>query len=1067
MIVGMVCVLWGLSGDLRAADEPVDYLRSVKPIFTARCYTCHGALKQKNELRLDTVGLMKKGGETGPAIVPGNSGKSLLVHHITATEGARRMPPSSEGDGLKEREIAFIKSWIDQGANGPADEKPEVDPKDHWAFKTPLRPAIPEIRNPKSEIRNPIDAFIAAGLAKRKLIPQNQADRRVLLRRVYLDLIGLPPTREEQAAFLADDSADAYGKVVDRLLSSKQYGERWGRHWMDIWRYSDWWGLGQEVRNSQKHIWHWRDWIIESLNAEKGYDQMLREMLAADELYPTDLNRLRATGYLARSYFIFNRTTWLDEVVEHTSKAFLGLTFNCSKCHDHKYDPIAQKDYYQLRAFFEPYQVRTDMVPGEPDFAKDGIPRVFDCNLDAPTYLHVRGDEKQALMTRPLKPGLPAILSQGELHIKPVTLPPEGHNPGLRPFVLDNHLKAADRQVIAARAAVEQARKTLTEIEKKPLPAPEKPLPGKAAVQDDFTKARPELWEMKSGRWNYQGGKLVQQQDGDARGVLRLKAAPPGDFETRLKFTILGGQMWKSVGLTFDVAGDNEQLVYMSAVEGGSKLQISYKQGGTHVYPPGAAQNRSVKVNEAQEIHIRIRGTLVNVSVNGQHALTYRLPVPRRAGAMEIITYDARAAFTAFELKPLPVEVKLLETAPTGPPTNVEQARRAVTLAEKALAVSEATPAALRARAAADRGKQAANARELAREAARTEKALAVAVADEALAKAEQTKDEKKIVPARTALAAARKARENPGEAYTPLALRGSLKTPESNLETQASKDKPYPTTSTGRRSALAVWMTDPRHPLTARVAINHIWARHMGRPLVPTVFDFGRKGQPPTHPELLDWLTTELVQNRWSMKHIHRLIVTSNTYRMSSSGARPQAADAENRWYWRMNPVRMEAQVIRDTLLHLAGELDLTVGGPSIPVNDETTRRRSLYYVHSHNEHNKFLSTFDDASVLECYRRAESVVPQQALALENSKLALTTAEKVARRLGELPDMAFVRAAFETVLGNMPTAEEQSECEKALKELIDAAGKRPDAVLRARANFVHALLNHNDYITIR
>ena len=183
--------------------------------------------------------------------------------------------------------------------------------------------------------------------------------------------------------------------MVDRLLASQQYGERWGRHWMDVWRYSDWWGLGAEVRNSQKHIWHWRDWIIESLNADKGYDQMVREMLAADELYPNDLDRLRATGFLARQYFLFNRNTWLDETVEHTGKAFLGLTINCANCHDHKYDPISQIDYYRFRAFFEPYQVRTDQLPGEVDFEKDGIPRVFDCNLDAPTYRFVRGDEKR------------------------------------------------------------------------------------------------------------------------------------------------------------------------------------------------------------------------------------------------------------------------------------------------------------------------------------------------------------------------------------------------------------------------------------------------------------------------------------------------------------------------------------------------------------------------------------------------------------------------------------------------------------------------------------------------
>ena len=239
------------------------------------------------------------------------------------------------------------------------------------------------------------------------------ADPRVWLRRVSIDLIGLPPTREEIEAFVIDESTDAQGKVVARLLDSPQYGERWGRHWMDIWRYSDWWGLGADVRNSQKHIWHWRDWIVESLNADKGYDQMLREMLAADELYPDDPDRLRASGFLARQYFKFNRTSWLDETVEHTSKAMLGLTFNCAKCHDHKYDPIAQVDYYRLRAVFEPYQVRTDAVPGELDFEKDGLPRAFDCNLDAPTYVHIRGDDRNPDKAHPLTPGFPAFLPPG------------------------------------------------------------------------------------------------------------------------------------------------------------------------------------------------------------------------------------------------------------------------------------------------------------------------------------------------------------------------------------------------------------------------------------------------------------------------------------------------------------------------------------------------------------------------------------------------------------------------------------------------------------------------------
>ena len=238
---------------------------------------------------------------------------------------------------------------------------------------------------------------------------------------------------------------------------------------------------------------------------------------------------------------------------------------------------------------------------------------------------------------------------------------------------------------------------------------------------------------------------------------------------------------------------------------------------------------------------------------------------------------------------------------------------------------------------------------------------------------------EKKLATAKTALEAARKAIDQPGESYTPLI--GARKTLESNLETEDSRGKPFPTTSTGRRSALARWITDPRHPLVARVAVNHLWSRHFGRPLVPTVFDFGRKGTPPTHPELLDWLADRAwSRHDWSMKQIPIASSSRRTrnpasyvHRAPGVANETLATDPDNHYYWRANPIRMEAQLVRDSLLTLAGELDLTLGGPSIPVNNETSRRRSLYFVHSHNEHQKFLSTFDDASVLECYRRAES----------------------------------------------------------------------------------------------
>jgi hypothetical protein len=1066
------------------AAEKVDYVRAVKPILTARCYACHGALQQKNDLRLDTVTLMKKGGENGPAIVPGNSAESLLLAHVTGANG-KRMPPASEGEGLKKHEIALIRAWIEQGATGPVDEIPETDPKEHWAFKPPVRPAVPRVRN-AAWVSNPIDAFIGAEHERRGLVPQAPAEKRILLRRVYLDLIGLPPTREEAAAFLADDSPQAYEKVVDRLLNSPQYGERWGRHWMDVWRYSDWWGLGAEVRNSQKHIWHWRDWIVESLNADKGYDQMVREMLAADELYPADPDRLRATGYLARSYFLFNRNTWLEEVVEHTSKAFLGLTMNCARCHDHKYDPIAQQDFYRFRAFFEPYQVRMDIAGSETDFEKDGVPRVFDCNLSAPTYLFVRGDEKQP-KKKPLPPGLPSVFA-ARLDIRPVSLPPAAHFPGLRPEILQAYLRQAEAVITTARNNLAQARKTLTGVEASAR-TPAKPAAFAPLVRDDFREANPDVWEVKTGRWLYKDGKLVQEQDGPNRAALRLKSSPPADFQARFQFRPVGGMVWKSVGLSFDVSEGKEVLAYLSAYAGGPKLQIAYKQGAEYVYPPDAVQTRPVKLNEPQDLVVRVRGQLVNVEVNGLHALAYRLPVPRRPGALELITFDAKAELTAFQLAALPADVVLV--AP-GAPANAasrmtpEQAKLAVVAAEKALAVALMRPEALKKSAAADHARfaqpPAANARELAQQASLAEKQITVASAEETVARAElevaqapgpaKAPAEKKLAAARTALVAATKALEMPGVNYTP--IRGALKTLESNTESADSRNKPFPATSSGRRSALAKWLTEGNNPLTARVAVNHVWLRHFGRPLAPTVFDFGRKGTPPTHPELLDWLAVELQDSGWSMKHLHRLIVTSSTYRMTSASAAAasnRAIDPENRTWWRMNSLRMEAQVVRDSLLALAGELDITLGGPPIPVAVPTTRR-SLYFFHSHNEQQTFLSLFDDANVLECYRRSESILPQQALALQNSKLALTVSEKIAARLDtpELAaDRAFVRAAFETILGQAPTPQEQAECIEALKELYALAvrEKRPDPRRHSRSTLVHALLNHNDFVTVR
>ncbi|MCA9206444.1 MAG: DUF1549 domain-containing protein, partial [Planctomycetales bacterium] len=323
-----------------SSDDLSYFTETVEPVLVQHCYGCHGNGKDKGGFNLYTIEALLKGGESGAAVDFDNVAESILVDAINY--GSYEMPPSGK---MPPERIAILTEWIRRGVPMPertdVEEikhgSPEVndETRAHWAFQQVRRPAVPQTQH-GDWVRNPIDAFIAAAHEQHGLVPQPSADRRVWLRRVTLDLTGLPPTPSEVSEFLADDSEMAYQRVVTRLLDSPQYGERWGRHWMDIWRYSDWWGLGAEVRNSQKHIWHWRDWIIESLNADTGYDQMLREMLAADELYPNDLDRLRATGFLARQYFKFNRTTWLDGAIEHTGKAMLGLTLNCAKCHDHK-----------------------------------------------------------------------------------------------------------------------------------------------------------------------------------------------------------------------------------------------------------------------------------------------------------------------------------------------------------------------------------------------------------------------------------------------------------------------------------------------------------------------------------------------------------------------------------------------------------------------------------------------------------------------------------------------------------------------------------------------------------
>ena len=897
-VVGLILAF---ASPAKSAEPVVDYAKQIKPILKQRCYGCHGALKQKGHLRLDTAGLLRKGGDAGPTIEPGHAGESLLIDRITEKDASLRMPP--EGSPLSDEQVAAFRRWIDQGAKSPADEKPETDPRKHWAFVPPVRPDLSADKKAYPG-RSPIDLLLDRERKKLGVEPLAKAEPHVLLRRVYLDLIGLPPSREELNEFLKDPSDAAYEKVVDRLLASPQHGERWARHWMDVWRYSDWYGRRAvpDVLNSYAQIWRWRDWIVRSLNNDRGYDSMVRAMLAADEMTPEDQSETVATGFVVRNFYRWNYNLWLKDSVEHTGKAFLALTFNCAHCHDHKYDPIKQDDYFALRAVFEPIEIRHDRVPGEPDPGpyptydygkaygpiKSGLVRVYDKTLDAKTFLYTRGESRNIVPGRPpIDPGMPSFLSKVAYRLEPVSLPKTVSHPGTQAFVKQEEIAVREAALKGADAALK-------------------------ASQDRLKKV---------------GGK-----EKDKDGLL--------------------------------TAG--------------------------------------VEVDE------RVRAA----------ALADLAAIHARSQADDARAYQSRETFEAYSL-------------------NAVRAER--------WAISQ----------------------KAAVEVARAKQVLTQA-------KAKGTKDLKKpeagLAAATKAMEVAQAKLKEDGGRYTPLA-------PE------------FPEKSTGRRAALARWVTDRSNPLAARVAANHIWRWHFGQPIVASTHDFGRNGALPTHPELLDWLALELMDQGggWSMKSLHKKIVTSDAYKMRSNDqASTNVAarlDRNNRTLWKFPPARMESEVVRDSLLKVAGVLDLTIGGPDIPMEQgDTVRRRSLYFTHHGEQRMLFLETFDAPDACDAYKRSTSVVPRQALAMVNNESLLGLSTSLADRLWKecsgnwvdpkRADEVFLRAGFETVLSRPPSTAERELSLRFLAEQTallksepsSPSGPSPDSL--ARRDFIHALFSHTDFLTI-
>ena len=1099
-VPGVVLLLSALLAVATPASEDL-YRGEIKPLLEHKCYACHGALKQKGGLRLDTGKFIRRGGKHGPAVDAGNPSASLLLKKVTAEDESERMP--QEAGALTEAEVSLLHRWIDAGAMSPADENAMKNPSAYWSYQKPVRPKVPVVRNAD----NPIDAFVWAQREKRGLSTTEEADPAVLLRRVYLDLIGLPPTRDELHDFLADPSSQAYAKIVDDLLDRPQYGERWGRHWMDVWRYSDWYGRrGQnEIRYSLRHIWRWRDWIIRSLNEDKGYDRMVQEMLAGDELAPTDEGALAATGFIGRNWYKFDRNVWLFETVEHTSQAFLGMTMRCARCHDHKYDPIEQADYYRFRAFFEPHGVRTDALDANTELVVDngadkvlaeGLSRVFDKDLETPTWLFTRGDDRRPDKSKPMLPGVPASLG-GEVKIEPVDLPVEAFYPALRKEVVKGELAKFDEKIEAKTAAVNSAKKRVGGAEQRLPSHQEKPnegQQGKLIWSDGFGIESKDSWKPLNGKWTFAEGKLTQDQVTSFATMLSQRDHPR-DFQLRYRYRALEPGTVRSIGVSFDyVDKGNSQDFYSSTGDERQSVQVFHRKGGKQIYPQSGILRLPLSLGDTVIVELEVRGQYLAIDIDGERQLEYIMPLPRLAdgGKLALWVHSGAAEFFDIELREVGktqsdreqdvADAKFTVKRELAELEMIERERRAF-LAQ--LAADEAHYSKPRPADADEKMNEALRVRSIVRDGqARLDQVIAErhleAVEELAAvvsyptqgdavkeAKARLQEIEKMIVKA-----TADGLVEDPGGVLEPL---GEI----------------FPATSSGRRLALAHWITSAENPRAARVAINHLWLRHFGEALVPSLSDFGMAGKEPSHPHLLDCLAMELVDNGWRMKEIHRLMVTSETYRLASrAGAGAEAehnlkTDPNNRWYWRANSRRMEAEVVRDSVLAVAGAIDLTPFGPEIADSlGMKNKRRSVYFRSTPDNQMPMLAQFDMANPNACYRREESVAPQQSLTLMNGGLLLDHSRLLARELSanSKDDEEFSKVAFETVLNRPADSSElatmihylqtESAAEAKAGDEFSGAGKATvapsaDPVLRARENLIHVLFNHNDFVTIR
>ncbi|MBC7819328.1 MAG: PSD1 domain-containing protein [Planctomycetaceae bacterium] len=903
------CLVLLSISNARAADDRAAFFESkVRPILAARCHGCHGVKKQESNFRLDTKVGFLKGGDNGAVIDPKQPDQSELVLAIRR-EGGRKMPPDKP---LPAEEIDTIVEWVRRGAFWPAettlpanDSIREAAGK-HWAFQLLQSPPVPRLPNDNWS-RAPLDRFVRAKLREAGLSPSPIADRRTLLRRVSFDLIGLPPTPDEMTEFLADDRPDAFERVVDRLLTSPHYGERWGRHWLDVARYAD--TKGYVFFEEKKFPWAWtyRDYVIRSLNDDLPFDRFVVEQLAADQLELGDDKRpLTAMGFLTLGgRFMNNLHDVLDDRIDVVSRGLLGLTATCARCHDHKFDPIPQADYYSLYGVF-----RSSIEPPLP-----------------PEFLPPPQTEEYAKFSAEMT----------------------ARQKKLTAFVAGKHFAL----VTSARArAAEYLLAAQAQMEKPPT--------------DDFML-------------------LADTNDINPTMTLRWQVT----LEAARKKWHPVWQPWT------EFASLPSHQFAAKAIEVCERLNSGREPKADGRKPLSQPLNPLVITTLCEsppkslaEVATRYGELLKRIDAKWQEALKQEPKTPMLSDPHEEEIRRVLYGPDAPPDVPLAMGWGFLSLFPDRP-TQGEYQKLIKDLEQWSMTTAGAP-------------------------------ARAMVLFDDA------TPFDPQIF-----------LRGNPN--------RFGAHVPRQPLAISTSDRKPF-TTGSGRLE-LARSIVDPRNPLTARVFVNRVWMHHFGTGLVKTPSDFGLRSDPPSHPELLDWLAANFIRSGWSVKWLHRQIVLSATYqqaspskteqRLSADGSR-QSADPDNRWLSQMNRRRLEWESLRDALLATSGEMNRRIGGESVELLGGFNPRRTLYGTLDRLDVPNLLTTFDFPTPASTNpQRDSTTVAPQALFLMNGDLTFEVASRLLRRpevVAAADAPSRVRQLFLICFQRTPTDTEQQSAREFLSD---------------------------------